>query len=165
MAQYLRRRHMHARTRQEQVRLSWGEIAGKVIAGVSCVQRIVDGVMYVHCATPVWAHTLSLRQREILAKIAEHVGANVIREVRFNALGARAEQRLQVGSNQAEHIRGRQPKVALTESQERRIAALGASVKDEGIRESFLRAARSAAMRSSKEPDESRMTQPEERSW
>jgi predicted nucleic acid-binding Zn ribbon protein len=83
---------MHRRARQESVRVDWPSIVGDVIARMSGVDRIADGVLYVHCATPVWAHTLSLRQKDILAKIAQRIGPDVIRGIRFSSLPGGSER-------------------------------------------------------------------------
>ena len=130
LRKYLRTREMDVRARQEQVRLSWAEIVGEVIAQVSSVERIADGVAYVSCATPVWAQTLSLRRKHILAKVAEHVGSNAIREIRFNSLPHSAAD----GSERSPALApsrhcGRHQK-ALTESQEQTVAAIAASLKE-----------------------------------
>ena len=127
LREYLRGRDIDARTRQEQVRLSWKEIVGEVIARVSSVHRIADGVAYVGCATPVWAQTLSLRRTEILAKIAEHVGTGAIQDIRFSSVPAAGEDAGYAGTSRP---RQRHREKALTDAQEQTIAAIAASLRE-----------------------------------
>jgi len=123
---------MDKRARQEQVRLSWSEIVGDVIARVSSVERIADGVAYVGCMTPVWAQTLSLRRNEILAKIGEHAGSSAIREVRFSSVSHSIESKKQSQSAAAQ-TGGHKPRPKpLTPSQEETIAAIAASLREKG---------------------------------
>ena len=135
---------MRSRARQEWVRVAWREIVGELIAGVSAVHRIADGVLYVRCTTPVWAHTLSLRQKEILAKIAEHAGSGVIREVRFSSLPFEAHEH-SGGRSRQTNTPSPETAASLTDAEKRKIGAFGASLKDEGIRKSLTRAATTAA--------------------
>ncbi|MGD8239131.1 MAG: DUF721 domain-containing protein [Armatimonadota bacterium] len=136
LGQYLRRREMDTRARQEQVRLSWREIVGDVIARVSSIQRIADGVVYVRCATPVWAQTLSFRRKEILAKVAAHAGGNAIREIRFNSLPESTEG-LPSALGRAGKPSRRQPaEKPLSARQEQTVAAIAASLSEKASQSS-----------------------------
>ena len=123
---YLGRHELDRRARQAQVSLSWAEIVGEVIARVSCVDRVADGVAYVHCVTPVWAQTLSFRRTQILAKIAERLGSNVISDVRFNSLPGIRPTATPVPARQPP---GTQRPASLTPQQEETIAAIAASLE------------------------------------
>jgi predicted nucleic acid-binding Zn ribbon protein len=135
LRKFLHEHEMHARARQEQIRLSWREIVGDVIAQVSSVQRIAQGVAFVSCSTPVWAQTLSFRRKEILAKIEEHAGKGVIREIRFNCLpyaGAATEQAWRHNGRPGSL---KQAPQRLTDKQEQTIAAIAASLTEKSTQQ------------------------------
>jgi predicted nucleic acid-binding Zn ribbon protein len=62
---------------------SWEEIVGEQIARVAAPQRIDNGTLYVTVSTAPWRAELSMRRREIIQKVNQHAGAEVIRDIRF----------------------------------------------------------------------------------
>jgi predicted nucleic acid-binding Zn ribbon protein len=65
------------------VMTSWEEIVGEQIARVARPERIEKGILFVSVATAPWRAELSMRRTEILRKVNEHAGTDVIREIRF----------------------------------------------------------------------------------
>ncbi|MFQ5808329.1 MAG: DUF721 domain-containing protein [Armatimonadota bacterium] len=142
LRKYLRTREMDTRARQEQVRLSWSEIVGDVIARVTSVQRIADGVIYIRCATPVWAQTLSFRRKEILVKIADHAGGNAIREIRFNSLPESTEGLPSALARAGKPSARQRPEKPLSARQEQTVAAIAASLSEKVTQSSLPRSTR-----------------------
>ena len=62
---------------------SWAEIVGEQIARVAVPQRVDNGTLFVTVATAPWRAELSMRRREIIKKLNDHAGGDVIREIRF----------------------------------------------------------------------------------
>jgi predicted nucleic acid-binding Zn ribbon protein len=61
----------------------WGEIVGEHIARQTTPTRISKGVLVVRVRTSTWRNELTLRKKEITKKINDALGADVVKEIRF----------------------------------------------------------------------------------
>jgi len=62
---------------------SWAEIVGERIASVTTAQRIENGVLLVSVATAPWRNELSMQRHEIMRKLNDHAGRDIVKEIRF----------------------------------------------------------------------------------
>lgn len=62
---------------------SWAEIVGERIAAVSSAQHIENGVLFVSVATAPWRHELAMQRQQIIRKINDEVGHEIVKEIRF----------------------------------------------------------------------------------
>ncbi|MFS0319744.1 DciA family protein [Corynebacterium striatum] len=62
---------------------NWTNLVGERIAAHTKPERIKDKVVYISCDASVWATELRYLQRQILKKIAERLGPDVIVELRI----------------------------------------------------------------------------------
>ncbi|MFQ5636798.1 MAG: DUF721 domain-containing protein [bacterium] len=62
---------------------NWPEIVGKKVAGVTSVEKIHDGIIYVKVKNNAWRTELVYMKKEILTKITESVGKKVITDIWF----------------------------------------------------------------------------------
>jgi predicted nucleic acid-binding Zn ribbon protein len=61
----------------------WPEIVGAQIAKVTDVERIENGVLFIHVTNAPWRSELTFRRKEILTKIQQMMHSDVIKEIRF----------------------------------------------------------------------------------
>lgn len=61
----------------------WKEVVGESAAKSCVIQRIEHGKLYVHCASAVWRTELQLRKADIIRKLNERVGTEIIRDIIF----------------------------------------------------------------------------------
>ncbi len=61
----------------------WKEIVGETAAKSCIVQRIEHGKLHVHCTSSVWRTELQLRKEDIIRRLNERVGTEVVREIIF----------------------------------------------------------------------------------
>ncbi|MCS6808100.1 MAG: DUF721 domain-containing protein [Bacteroidota bacterium] len=59
----------------------WKEIIGEVAARSCVVQRIERGTLYSYCSSPVWRTELYLRKEDIIRRLNERIGSQVIRDI------------------------------------------------------------------------------------
>lgn len=59
----------------------WGEVAGEAIAKNTKATRFEDGVLYVQASSSMWAGQLRLLLPQILKKLAETYGKDVVQKV------------------------------------------------------------------------------------
>ncbi|MDY3127700.1 MAG: DciA family protein [Corynebacterium sp.] len=62
----------------------WSTLVGEKIAQHSRVEKIVDGIVYVSCDNSNWGTQLRYLQTQILRKISQHVGSDVITQLRIS---------------------------------------------------------------------------------
>lgn len=63
---------------------AWPTVMGDVIAGYTQNLYIKNQTLYVHLTSPALRADLSMQRQEIVRKLNESVGNQVIAEVRFN---------------------------------------------------------------------------------
>ncbi len=61
----------------------WETIVGEHIARESSAARISQGVLVVRVRTSTWRNELTLRKKEIIKKINETLGGEIVKEIRF----------------------------------------------------------------------------------
>ncbi|MFB3880821.1 MAG: DciA family protein [Armatimonadota bacterium] len=123
-----------ARFRELQAVLAWPQLVGELVAAHSEVETARDGVLIVAADTPVWAHELQMRERELLGLIAKHIGQGVIREIHF-----RSGRKRRRGAAPARK-RPRPSETRLSGRQERQIQDAAAKIEDEALRQRASRA-------------------------
>jgi len=62
---------------------SWAQIVGERIASVSTAQRIENGVLFVTVTTAPWRTELAMQRHQIMRKINEEAGAEIVKDIRF----------------------------------------------------------------------------------
>jgi predicted nucleic acid-binding Zn ribbon protein len=61
----------------------WPGIVGPQVAKVTDVERIENGVLYIHVTNAPWRSELTFRRKEILQKIQQTMNGDVIKDIRF----------------------------------------------------------------------------------
>jgi predicted nucleic acid-binding Zn ribbon protein len=69
--------------REQKTLLYWDEAAGRKLASKVRPVRIQKGILWVHAAASTWAAELSLRRQDIMDRLNEMAGAQVVREIRL----------------------------------------------------------------------------------
>lgn len=61
----------------------WNEIVGDAVAKNAQPDRVEHGVIIVKVSSPTWRQELYFQKKEIIQKINNTIGKNVIRDIRF----------------------------------------------------------------------------------
>ncbi len=61
----------------------WNEIVGDTVAKNTEPDRVEHGVIIVKVSSPTWRQELYFQKKEIIQKINNTIGKNVIRDIRF----------------------------------------------------------------------------------
>lgn len=61
----------------------WESVVGERIAQMTKVTRILQGVLFVHVKTSTWRNELTLRKKEIIDKLNNIIGAEVVKDIKF----------------------------------------------------------------------------------
>lgn len=63
---------------------AWPIVAGEAIAHYTIGLHIQNQTLYVHLSMPALRADLSMRRQEFVRRLNQHVGAQVIADIRFN---------------------------------------------------------------------------------
>ncbi len=61
----------------------WNEIVGDTVARNTQPERVEHGVIIVKVSSPTWRQELHFQKKEIIQKINNTIGKNVIKDIRF----------------------------------------------------------------------------------
>ena len=61
----------------------WNAIVGEHIAEVTLPMRITQGVLVVRVRTSTWRNELNMRKQEIIGKVNNTIGADTVKDIRF----------------------------------------------------------------------------------
>ena len=61
----------------------WNEIVGKTVAKNTQPDRVEHGVIIVKVSSPTWRQELYFQKKEIIEKLNNKIGKNVIKDIRF----------------------------------------------------------------------------------
>ena len=81
------------RIMEHQALARWDEVVGPHIAASSMAEKVRDGVLFVCCKSSMWSNELSLHKRDIIKRLNVAVGKQVIKDIRFTAMGFRRAAR------------------------------------------------------------------------
>ncbi len=62
----------------------WEQAVGVQIAKMTTATRITQGTLFVQVKTSTWRNELTLRKKEIIAKLNTFVGADIVKDIRFH---------------------------------------------------------------------------------
>jgi predicted nucleic acid-binding Zn ribbon protein len=62
---------------------NWNEIVGDTVARNTQPDRVEHGVIIVKVSSPTWRQELYFQKKEIIQKINNTIGKNVIKDIRF----------------------------------------------------------------------------------
>jgi predicted nucleic acid-binding Zn ribbon protein len=68
---------------QNQALNIWNDIVGNTVAKNTEPDRVEHGVIIVKVSSPTWRQELYFQKKEIIHKINNTIGKNVIRDIRF----------------------------------------------------------------------------------
>lgn len=88
----LKRLGVAARCREQRAILIWPEVVGEANARRSWPDQVRDGVLSVIAANPAWAQELTLLKGQILERLRERLGSDIIKDIRFSASRRRARR-------------------------------------------------------------------------
>ncbi len=63
--------------------VQWEQVVGAQIARIARAERISQGLLVVHVTASAWRQELTLRKSEIIRKLNEALGGEVVKDIRF----------------------------------------------------------------------------------
>jgi predicted nucleic acid-binding Zn ribbon protein len=79
----LRNLEIEPQVKQHLAAANWPKIIGEAVAKVSAVERVEKGVLFVKVESSAWRNELTFMRREVIKKINDFLGEELIRDIRF----------------------------------------------------------------------------------
>ncbi len=127
-------------------KVHWEGVVGPQVAGVTQVEAVRDGVLFVRVKNSVWANELTLLKDDMVRRLNAKLGGRVLTDIHFKASG------LAKSKKKPEKVRPAAPtgtelaRIVLSKAAAAQIEANLAAIADDAlrgrIREIMLRAAR-----------------------
>ncbi|WP_305044176.1 DUF721 domain-containing protein [Geoalkalibacter sp.] len=136
LEQYLTERGLGERLHKYRAFSCWKQAVGPQVAAQTQPLRIRDGILEVRVAHPVWMQQLQLLKPRILARLAEHLGPDAIRDLYLR------QGRVEAPASGAQSAAPSWKTIRLNAEDEQRIAAALAAVVDAELRRQMERVMR-----------------------
>jgi len=114
---------------------AWPQIVGKVISSHARAETVRDGVLIVATDTSAWAQELHMRCHDLLERVAEQVGRDLIRDIHFRTGGGGRGR-----AKEVEPVRPRPADMRLSGDQVEQIQEAAAKIEDPALRARAVRA-------------------------
>jgi len=87
VASFIREHGLTERIERAQILIDWNSLVGPQIAGVTVPRTVTeDGTLFVGVKTHGWMQELSMRERELLARINVKPGRPAVKKIRWELL-------------------------------------------------------------------------------
>jgi len=127
-------------------KVHWEGVVGPQVAGVTQVEAVRDGVLYVRVKNSVWANELTLLKDDMVRRLNAKLGGRVLTDIHFKASGLAKPKKKPEPRSVAAPTDAELARIALSKAAAVRVEAALVDITDDGlrgrIRDIMLRAAR-----------------------
>ena len=74
---------------EQQALAKWKSVVGKQIAASTNAESVREGILFICCKSSMWSSELSLHKDDIVKRLNEAIGKQVVKDIRFSARGFR----------------------------------------------------------------------------
>ena len=131
---------LDGKIKENQSAIFWPEIVGEQIAKATKIESVRDGTLNVCCKSSVWANELLLHKQDILKRIADKVGPDVIQDIRFSGKGFKKAVEKEEQAQPAKQIED----APLTQSEVEDVEKIVSTVEDSDLAEVIRKALHTA---------------------
>ena len=143
---FFRDQELAAALRPHLAKAHWAPVVGPQVAGVTQVEAVRDGVLYVRVKNSVWANELTLLKDDMLRRLNAKLGGRVLTDIHFKASGLAKSKKKPETPRPAGPTEAELAKTPLSKAAAAKIEAALAGITDDAlcgrIRQAMLRAAR-----------------------
>ena len=84
---FLQSQELAQMLRPHLAKVHWAVVVGPQVAGVTQVESVRDGVLFVRVKNSVWANELTLLKEDMLRRLNSKLGGRVLTDIHFKASG------------------------------------------------------------------------------
>jgi len=140
-----------AKLRPHLAKAHWATVVGPQVSGVTQVEAVRDGVLFVRVKNSVWANELTLLKDDMLRRLNGALGGRVITDIHFKASGLARAKKKPVKLSADGPTETDLARIVLSGESRARVDAALIGITEEALRErirrTMLRAARTSEWR------------------
>ena len=84
---FFKSQELAAALRPHLAKVHWAEVVGPQVAGVTQVEAVRSGVLFVRVKNSVWANELTLLKDDMVRRLNQKLGGRVLTDIHFKASG------------------------------------------------------------------------------
>ena len=84
---FLQSQELAQMLRPHLAKVHWAAVVGPQVAGVTQVESVRDGVLFVRVKNSVWANELTLLKEDMLRRLNSKLGGRILTDIHFKASG------------------------------------------------------------------------------
>ncbi len=92
---FLQSQELASMLRPHLAKVHWEGVVGPQVAGVTQVESVRDGVLFVRVKNSVWANELTLLKEDMLRRLNSKLGGRVLTDIHFKASGLARDKKKQ----------------------------------------------------------------------
>jgi predicted nucleic acid-binding Zn ribbon protein len=127
-------------------KVHWAGVVGPQVAGVTQVEAVRDGVLFVRVKNSVWANELTLLKEDMIRRLNSKLGGRILTDIHFKASGLARVKKKPEPVHVPMPADGELAKITLSKAAMTQIEAALVTIQDDGLRgrihQAMLRAAR-----------------------
>lgn len=131
---FFRNQELAAALRPHLAKAHWVGVVGPQVAGVTQVEAVRDGVLYVRVKNSVWANELTLLKDDMLRRLNAKLGGRVLTDIHFKASGLAKSKKKPEVPRPAAPTEAELAKTPLSQRAVAKIEASVAEIKDDTLR-------------------------------
>ena len=90
---FLQSQELGQMLRPHLAKVHWAAVVGPQVAGVTQVEAVRDGVLFVRVKNSVWANELTLLKEDMVRRLNSAIGGRVLTDIHFKASGLAREKK------------------------------------------------------------------------
>ena len=131
---FLQAEELAARLRPHLAKVHWEGVVGPQVAGVTQVEAVRDGVLFVRVRNSVWANELTLLKEDMLRRLNSKLGGKIISDIHFKASGLARDKKKPAPPPPAAPTEAELARIVLSREAQARIEAALAPIADDALR-------------------------------
>ena len=131
---FFKSQELAAALRPHLAKVHWAEVVGPQVAGVTQVEAVRSGVLFVRVKNSVWANELTLLKDDMVRRLNQKLGGRVLTDIHFKASGLAKSKTKAAPASPPVPTPAELAKIALPKAAAAQIEAKLSEITDDALR-------------------------------
>jgi predicted nucleic acid-binding Zn ribbon protein len=131
---FLQSQELASMLRPHLAKVHWEGVVGPQVAGVTQVESVRDGVLFVRVKNSVWANELTLLKEDMLRRLNSKLGGRVLTDIHFKASGLARDKKKPADISISTPTKAELARIVLSEEVRARVETALIGVTEEALR-------------------------------
>jgi len=131
---FLQSQELASMLRPHLAKVHWEGVVGPQVAGVTQVESVRDGVLFVRVKNSVWANELTLLKEDMLRRLNSKLGGRILTDIHFKASGLAREKKKPATISAPTPTEAELARIVLSEEVRARVETALIGITEEALR-------------------------------